>query len=159
MQPTRVFIHGLESSGRGTKGTYFSERYPDMIIEDYFGPFQERMERLEETLAGKNNLILVGSSFGGLMAAVYASLHEERVKSLVLLAPALHLESYKSYQSKKLLIPTTIVHGRQDSVIPLDAIRDIAEKVYVNHVFHVVEDDHYLHKTFPALDWDYLVSG
>ncbi len=159
MQPTRVFIHGLESSGRGAKGTYFSERYPDMIIEDYFGSFQERMEKLEGILAGKGDLILVGSSFGGLMAAVFACLHEERIHKLILLAPALHLESYKSYQDKKLLIPITIVHGRQDSVVPLNAIRDIAEKVYVNHVFHAVEDDHYLHKTFPALDWDYLVSG
>ena len=56
--------------------------------------FPERMEKLEGLLAGKNELVLVGSSYGGLMAAVYACLHEERVKKLILLAPALHLEPY-----------------------------------------------------------------
>lgn len=157
MQPTRVFIHGLESSGRGTKGTYFGERYPDMIIEDYFGSFQERMEKLEEVLAGKRNLLIVGSSFGGLMAAVYAGLHEDRVNRLLLLAPALHLEFYKQYQDKKLHIPVTIYHGLQDDVVPLNDVREIAEKLFVNHEFNAVDDDHFLHKTFPSLDWDSLL--
>ena len=35
MTATRVFIHGLESTSQGTKGVYFRERYPDMIINDY----------------------------------------------------------------------------------------------------------------------------
>ena len=51
MKLTRVFIHGLESSGQGTKGVFFRERYPDMIIEDYFGSFSQRMEKLEGLLA------------------------------------------------------------------------------------------------------------
>ncbi|MBI4766235.1 MAG: alpha/beta hydrolase [Deltaproteobacteria bacterium] len=80
MKPTGVFIHGLESTRRGTKGLFFRERYPDMIIEDYLGSFSQRMEKLEGLLAGKSHLILVGSSYGGLMAAVYACLHEERIK-------------------------------------------------------------------------------
>ena len=158
MRPTRVFIHGLESSGRGTKGTYFSERYPDMIIEDYTGSFPERMEKLEEILAGKKNLIFVGSSFGGLMAAVYACLHEELINKLFLLAPALHLEFYQPYQDKKLHIPITIYHGLQDDVVPIDEVRGIAEKLYMNHEFHAVDDDHSLHKTFPSLDWDSLLN-
>ena len=157
MQATRVFIHGLESSGRGIKGTYFNERYPDMIIEDYFGSFRERMEKLEDILAGKWNLIIVGSSFGGLMAAVYASLHEETVDRLILLAPALHLDFYKPYRDKKLHIPVTIYHGLQDDVVPLNKVRDIAEKLFANHKFHPVDDDHSLQKTFPALDWDSLL--
>ena len=43
----RAFIHGLDSSSRGTKGSYFRERYPGMFIEDYSGPLEERMEQLE----------------------------------------------------------------------------------------------------------------
>ena len=92
------------------------------------------------------------------MAAVYACLHEERVRSLVLLAPALHLEYYEPYQDKKLQAPVTIVHGRQDDVVPLDTVRDIAEKLYANCKFHAVDDDHFLHKTFPVLDWDSLLK-
>ena len=61
MQTTHVFIHGLESYGRGTKDMFFSERYPEMIIEDYYVSFPQRMEKLEEILAGTNNLILDGS--------------------------------------------------------------------------------------------------
>jgi pimeloyl-ACP methyl ester carboxylesterase len=158
MQATRVFIHGLESSGRGTKGTYFGEQYPDMIIEDYLGSFRERMEKLEEILTGKSNLIIVGSSFGGLMAAVYACLHEETVDRLILLAPALHLDFYRPYRDKKLHTPVTIYHGLQDDVVPLNKVRDIAEKLFVNRKFHAVDDDHPLHKTFPALDWDSLLN-
>jgi hypothetical protein len=157
MLQTRVFIHGLDSSSQGTKGSYFRERYPDMIIEDFDGLFPQRMEKLESLLAGKNELILVGSSYGGLMAAVYACLHEEQVKKLVLLAPALHLDSYDPYLDKKLYIPIVIFHGLRDSVVPLVAVRTIAEQLFVNHSFNAVDDDHSLHKTFAGLDWDTLL--
>ena len=158
MTQTRVFIHGLESSSRGTKGTFFRERYPDMIIEDYVGPFSRRMETLERFLAGKDDLILVGSSYGGLMAAVYACLHEERVNELILLAPALHLEPYEHYHETQLRMPVTLFHGLGDEVVPLDKVRAIAERLFVNLKFNVVDDDHTLHKTFPTLDWDMLLS-
>ena len=158
MKPTRVFIHGLESSSQGTKGVFFRERFPDMILEDFFGLFPQRMERLEGLLAGKNDLILVGSSYGGLMAAVYACLHEERVKKLILLAPALHLEPYNQYRNKKLHIPIVIVHGLRDDVVPLATVRTIAEQLFENHTFNAVEDDHSLHDTFATLDWDSLLS-
>ncbi len=158
MGSTRAFIHGLESTGRGTKGIFFRERYRDMIIEDYFGSFSERMQKLEELLAKKDNLILVGSSFGGLMAAVYACLHEEAVKRLILLAPALHLEFYKPHQHKKLHMPVIIFHGLQDNVVPLGAVQTIAGQVFADCRFNIVDDDHSLHNIFPNLEWDKLLS-
>jgi len=154
---TRVFIHGLESSGSGAKGSYFRRRYQDMIIEDYSGSFQERMSKLEVVLRGKDNLILTGSSFGGLMAAVFACLHEARVLKLILLAPALHLQFYDDYRNRRLHTPTTIYHGFQDDVVPLDAVRKTAERLYPHHTFYAVEDDHSLHRTFRSLDWDSLL--
>jgi pimeloyl-ACP methyl ester carboxylesterase len=153
-----MFIHGLESSSRGTKGVFFRERYPDMIIEDFPGSFAERMEKLERLLTGKEALVLVGSSFGGLMAAVYACLHEERVKKLILLAPALHSDLYQPYRSKKLYLPITLFHGRQDDIVPLEKVRAVAESLFMNLKFNLVEDDHVLHQTFPTLDWDGLLS-
>jgi pimeloyl-ACP methyl ester carboxylesterase len=159
MKPTRAFIHGLESSSRGTKGAFFRERYPDMIIEDFSGSFSERIKKLESLLAEKNDLILVGSSYGGLMAAVHACLHEERVKKLILLAPALHLEPYLPYRNKKLYIPIVLFHGLQDDVVPLSAVRAIAEQSFVNHKFNAVADDHSLHATFAALEWDTLLGS
>jgi pimeloyl-ACP methyl ester carboxylesterase len=155
---TRAFIHGLESSSQGAKGIFFRERYPGMTIEDFDGPFPQRMEKLEGLLAKKDNLILVGSSYGGLMAAVYACLHEERVKKLILLAPALHLEPFQPYLNKTLRMPIAIFHGLQDDVVPLEAVRKIAQKSFTNHTFTALEDDHSLHQTFAALEWDTLLS-
>ncbi|MEJ2109212.1 MAG: alpha/beta fold hydrolase [Acidobacteriota bacterium] len=158
MQLTRIFIHGLESSGSGTKGSFFHQRYPGMIVEDYTGSFEQRMNQLQEILDGKNNLIMVGSSFGGLMAAVYACLQPENVQKLILLAPALHLDAYKPYHDKKLKIPTTIYHGLQDDVVPLQTVKALSENIYLNLSFNTVQDDHVLHRTFPALDWDALLK-
>jgi pimeloyl-ACP methyl ester carboxylesterase len=158
MKPTRAFIHGLESSSQGAKGTFFRKRFPDMIIEDYSGSFTQRMARLEELVAGKTELILVGSSYGGLMAAVFACIHEERVKKLILLAPALHLAPYKPLLNKRLHIPIKIFHGLQDEVVPIVAVQAIAEELFVNCKFTAVEDDHSLHNTFASLEWDALLS-
>jgi pimeloyl-ACP methyl ester carboxylesterase len=154
----RVFIHGLESSSQGTKGAFFRERYPDMFIEDFSGTFAERMRMLESLLAEKDHLVLVGSSYGGLMAAAYACLHEERVHRLVLLAPALHLEPYRSALNKKLSVPAAIFHGVHDEVVPLDAVRTVAQGLFANHTFTVLNDDHSLHLTFALLDWNTLLS-
>jgi pimeloyl-ACP methyl ester carboxylesterase len=158
MESTRAFIHGLESSSRGAKGEYFRNRYPDMILGDFEGSFSLRMEKLEALLEGKQNLILVGSSYGGLMAAAYAFLHKEKVKRLVLLAPALHLAPYEPYRNKELNIPVIIFHGRQDAVVPLEAVRAVAQRLFPNHAFNAVDDDHSLHATFSSLDWDALLS-
>jgi len=158
MRPTRAFIHGLESTGHGTKGEFFRQRYPGMIIEDFFGSFPERMEKLESLLAKKTDLILVGSSYGGLMAAVYACLNEERVRKLILLAPALNLDPFKPYMNKKLRIPISIFHGLRDDVVPLETVREIAGRIFEFHTFAVLEDDHPLHNTFATLDWDTLLD-
>ncbi|HNS57313.1 MAG TPA: alpha/beta hydrolase [Smithellaceae bacterium] len=87
MTNTLVFIHGLESTSQGTKGQFFRINFSQMIVEDYFGGFNERMQKLAKLLAGKDNLILVGSSYGGLMAAQYALQNEHRVQKMILLAP------------------------------------------------------------------------
>ena len=158
MQPARAFIHGLESTSQGTKGTFFRKHYPDMILEDFTGTFSNRMKKLEGLLRERQPLILVGSSFGGLMASVYACRHEERIAKLILLAPALHVGHYTPYRNKKLHIPITIYHGFQDEVVPLETTRAIAGDLYSNHKFYAVEDDHSLHTTFESIDWDSLLS-
>jgi pimeloyl-ACP methyl ester carboxylesterase len=158
IEPARVFVHGLESSGQGTKGLFFRERFPGMIIEDFDGPFAQRMEKLEGLLAETGSLIFVGSSYGGLMAAVYACLHEERVRKLILLAPALHLEPFRPYLDKRLQIPIAIYHGLQDDVVPLEKVRTIAKRSFAHHTLTVLDDDHSLHRTFATLDWDSLLA-
>lgn len=155
---TRVFIHGLESSSLGNKGRFFRERYPDMIIEDFTGPFDARMEKLERLLQDRDSLILVGSSYGGLMATVYACRHEERVKRLILLAPAIHLEPIEPYRNRRLTVPVSIFHGANDDVVPLEEVRPIAAELFTNHELHVVDDDHRLSATFEKMAWDSLLA-
>jgi hypothetical protein len=43
-----------------------------------------------------------------LMAAVYGCLREDRVKKLILLTPALHLEPYEPFWNKKLHMPKSV---------------------------------------------------
>jgi pimeloyl-ACP methyl ester carboxylesterase len=155
---TRVFIHGLDSSSRGTKGCFFRERYPEMILADYSGPLEERMAKLERDLAGKSNLILVGSSFGGLMAAIFACSNETRVRRLILLAPALGHTDFNVCSRQPLQIPVTLYQGRFDTVVPPGPTRRIAAMLFGNLDHHIVEDDHNLHRIFPQLDWDGLLG-
>ncbi|MBW2205163.1 MAG: hypothetical protein JRF52_14135 [Deltaproteobacteria bacterium] len=68
----RIFIHGLESSNKGTKAVFFREKYPHMIIPTFTGNLPERMEKLNRILSDKSDIRIVGSSFGGLMAALFA---------------------------------------------------------------------------------------
>lgn len=158
MDVTRVFIHGLDSSSRGTKGTFFRERYPEMIMEDFSGPLEQRMAKLERSLAAKSNLILVGSSYGGLMAAQFAFKNESRTRRLILLAPALDHGDFSPYDATPLELPVTLYHGRQDLVVPPEPTRLIAERLFRNLEIHLVDDDHDLHLVFPMLDWDKLLE-
>lgn len=159
MHITRVFIHGLESSSQGTKGIYFRERYPDMIIEDYPGSFEERMLILNKLLSDKKDLILVGSSYGGLMASVFTCTNEERVIKLILLAPALNLEEFGPYLNKKISVPVVVYHGKNDNVVPVAPVQDIARNVFSDISYHVIDDDHSLHSNFQTLDWDTLLDS
>jgi pimeloyl-ACP methyl ester carboxylesterase len=157
-EPTRVFIHGLESSGTGTKGIFFRDKYSDMIIEDFVGAFKDRMEKLNRILSGKAPLILVGSSYGGLMAAVYAFNSEKSMKKLILLAPALDLYEFEPYLVRRLHIPVVVYHGRDDDVVSPASVQDIARTAFANLEYHLVDDDHSLHRTFGLMSWDDLLK-
>lgn len=158
MGNTLVFIHGLESTAQGAKGQFFAQNFPEMIIEDYTGDFNARMDKLNRVLTGKSDLIIVGSSYGGLMAVRFAMENENRVKKLILLAPALNLQEFKSGINKQLMIPVILYHGTDDDVIDPLYVKQIATKYFSDLEYHLVEDDHPLHKTFPILDWKGLLT-
>jgi len=155
---TRVFLHGLESSNQGTKSIYFREKFPDMIIPNFTGDLDTRMARLDEILTGKSDLILVGSSFGGLMASLYAIDHEELVNRLILLAPALQWMASNLDPLPEISIPVQIYHGENDDVVPLKMVEEIAKKIFQNLTFTVLDDDHFLHNFFSKIDWDEHLS-
>jgi dienelactone hydrolase len=155
---TRVFIHGLESSSLGTKGSYFRKRYPEMVIGDYSGTLDERMSKLSEELADTSNLIIVGSSFGGLMAAIYACENRDRVRALVLLAPALTYTDFDGYCTVPLQLPVTLYQGSEDTVVLPEPTRQVAMTLFQNLDYRLVKDEHTLMKTFPTIEWDNLLE-
>jgi len=154
----RIFIHGLESSNQGTKGLFFKREYPDMIIPNFPGTLQERMQKLNGILSKKSGIRLVGSSFGGLMAAMFAMDNESRVDRMILLAPALNLMGFSGAHERETSIPTWIYHGKDDEVIPLETIEGVAKKTFRHLTLHAVDDDHYLHKTFKNINWQDLLN-
>jgi pimeloyl-ACP methyl ester carboxylesterase len=149
----KIFIHGLESSNHGAKAIYFRERFPDMLIPYFKGGLSERMDSLNNILKGKGDIALVGSSFGGLMASLFAMAEEPRVSRLILLAPALNFIESSGFKRKEISAPVWIYHGEQDDVIPIHAVEEAANKYFQNFTFNRVEDDHFLHKTFERIDW------
>jgi pimeloyl-ACP methyl ester carboxylesterase len=156
--PCRIFIHGLDSSNKGTKSDFFRQRYPDMIIPHFTGVLQARMEKLNNILAGKTGIRLVGSSFGGLMGTMFTLENAPRVERLVLLAPAINLMPGIDYTPTKISVPVWLYHGKEDDVIPLTEVEAVARELFSKISFHKVADDHFLHKTFKGIDWDTLLA-
>lgn len=153
----RIFLHGLESSGQGFKARLLRGLFPDMLTPDFDGPLEARMAQLTPILATKSNWIIVGSSFGGLMAARFTCGHPHQVQKLVLLAPALTRPDFA--EVAPVSVPVIIYHGRRDTVIPLALTRTRAERAFRTLTFHVVDDDHMLRKTVQSIDWHTLLSG
>lgn len=149
-----IYLHGLESDSNSGKARQFREWFPGMLTPDFKGSFEERMTQLEPILAGQDGWTLIGSSFGGLMGAVYTCKHPTQVRKLILLAPALLREPFGSHLDlEPVSVPTVIIHGTLDDVVPLGPVREIAQKLFTNLTYHIVEDDHRLHKTAQEMDW------
>ena len=159
MSRAAIFIHGLNSSNKGKKSIYFKERFPHMIIPNFTGSFDERMQKLYEILSQYSDIIIIGSSYGGLMATVYAMENESKVSSLILLAPALNFLSSLDRPIRSISTPTQIYHGINDRVIPIADVRDISKKIFANLSFFEVDDGHYLYKIFYKIEWDKLLNS
>ena len=147
----------MESTSKGTKGKWFSKHIPDIRIPDFPGSLDERMTKLNDLLAGQENIVLVGSSFGGLMATIYALENEGRVSEMFLLAPALNFPDFSRYSGRKTGVPTQLFIGRQDDICPPDTVIPRARETFTNLTVHKSDDDHPLRNTFPNIDWKGLL--
>ena len=159
MPRNMIFLHGLESSSQTYKAGVIRAYFPELIVPDFTGSLWERMEQLYPILADKKDWTIIGSSFGGLMGAIFACDHPDQVRKLVLLAPALMLPEFASYlDGQPVSVPTTIIHGTGDTVVPLEEVREIARKVFANLTYHIVDDEHRLHKATDTLDWKTILA-
>jgi pimeloyl-ACP methyl ester carboxylesterase len=167
-----IYLHGSDSSSQSGKAKQFAEKFQGMITPDFTGSFEERMKQLYDVLGKEKGWTIIGSSYGGLMAAVFASENPNQVKKLVLLAPAILKDENGNYidpvigeplQDKWkhlhiISIPTVIVHGNQDDVVPLDPVRKTAEELFSDVEFIVVDDGHRLQKAFGELEWEEILA-
>ena len=154
-----IYLHGLESTSQSGKARQFAQLFPGMITPDFTGSFEERMEQLKPILGRKKNWTIIGSSFGGLMGTVFTCEHPTQVRKLVLLAPALLRDTFGAYLNlQSVSVPTIIIHGTEDDVVPLEPVREMAEKLFTNLTYHVVNDGHRLHKAFEELNWEEILA-
>ena len=128
MATTPLFLHGLDSSIQGTKARWFARHFPNVRMQDYHGSLEERLEQLAVQCRGLSGLVLVGSSFGGLMATCHAIRHPEQCEWLILLAPALNFAEFVP-PPEKIAIPTRIIIGRDDVVTPPALVLPIARRL------------------------------
>lgn len=152
------FLHGLDSSGQGTKGRFFAEHFPHLHCPDFHGSLAERLDQLNALSQDLPRVVLIGSSFGGLMATCYAGSFPEKVARLILLAPALNYGNYRP-PLEKLQLPTTLVIGNDDMVTPPAKVIPLAEQTFAHLTIHRADDDHMLHRTFVSMTWHELLMN
>jgi pimeloyl-ACP methyl ester carboxylesterase len=159
LDPKRIlYLHGLESNSQTYKAALIRAVYPDLITPDFTGSLDERMEQLYPILGMESNWTLIGSSYGGLMSALFTTQHPAQVRKQILLAPALMLPEFAEHLPAPVEVPTIIIHGRQDTIVPVVTNKPLAEKVFRNLEYRLVDDDHRLHQTAAALDWNALIQ-
>jgi len=140
-----VFAHGLEGSPEGRKIQYLRQAGFEVVAPDGRGlALAARWEGLERaTRSGE--ILLIGSSYGGLAAAHLAAVHPDRFVGLLLLAPALHYSEAPVTDVSLLVppdgVPTTIIHGLHDEVVPIEGSRRYASN---GAQLIETEDDHRL---------------
>jgi len=162
-----IFIHGLESSGKGFKGIYLKNLFPDILTPN-FEKFKKnitlenllkmRMGQLDLILKESKSWTIIGSSFGGLMATLYAIRNSDKIERLILLAPFLATPMLQRDDLSPLTIPTIIFHGRHDEIAQYKASRQQAYQLFTNLEFNTTEDNHDLNNTITTLNWNKLIT-
>jgi alpha/beta superfamily hydrolase len=144
---TVIFSHGQESGPWGTKIRSMSNCVVAMGCKidsiDYQGIADpgERVHKLVQECAHiEDELILVGSSMGGHVATA-AALTLGAV-GLFVLAPAYYVKGYEQLTPEPPTIPTCIVHGWHDDIVPVENSIRFASKSAAT--LHLLNADHRL---------------
>jgi pimeloyl-ACP methyl ester carboxylesterase len=144
MRPRLVFLHGLESGPHGSKYQALRNLDREPISPDCSGvsDIGERLAIIEEALAGVEKMVIVGSSFGGLAAVLFAQkpTNFSRITGCLLCAPA--LPRIPRDEIASIPFGTIILHGTRDEVVPFQSSKDFSELHGIRLV--EVDDDHRL---------------
>jgi alpha-beta hydrolase superfamily lysophospholipase len=162
-----IFIHGLESSGKGFKALHLRKIIPEILTPDFEKYEQQRsledllnarMAQLKDILSERKIWVIIGSSFGGLMGVLYTFQNPKRVKRLILLAPYLATKLVNWDIFSPINIPVIIFHGKKDGIAQFKPSREQACRLFTNLEFNATEDDHNLNQTVEKLNWMELTS-
>lgn len=87
------YIHGYLSEPNSTKGVLFNDKLDAQAIkyrdcEPQYLKISACVKRINDFIKGENNVVLIGSSLGGLLAAK-AGMDNNQIKHLILLNPAI----------------------------------------------------------------------
>ena len=150
-----VWAHGLWGSPNGSKVTAIRESGIEVISPD-FNEMEliDRVELLKETIE-IGNVVLAGSSWGGMACALTAMQIPEKLKGLLLLAPALHYPESPNDEPEKLIapdsVPVTIIHSTTDDIVPISASKNYIERSGNNVQLIEVEDNHVLENSIELI--------
>ena len=150
-----VWAHGLWGSPNGSKITAIRESGIEVISPDFNEmELVNRVELLEKTIE-IGDVLLAGSSWGGLACALTAQKKPDKLKGLLLLAPALHYPEPPNDNPHNLIapdnIPVTIIHSKTDDIVPISASEDYAKRSGNSVNLIVVEDSHVLENSIELI--------
>lgn len=143
------FLHGLESGPRGSKFLAIRDEYPEVKTIDFQGiqdPNDRYMKVLME-IHEDEEIILVGSSMGGLVAYMLEQSGQRNIQGMVLCAPAL-----LRYTGEFLSVscPTVVIHGTEDELLDFAQTKELStEKLGAEFV--EVKDNHRLKDSMPQI--------
>ncbi len=115
----------------------------DVESVDYRG-MPDPAERVKKLIAVASALpdpvVLVGSSMGGHVSAAAAG--RLRARGVFLLAPAFYMPGFEQYTPQDVPVPTAIVHGWRDDIVPVQSSIRWAQEHKA--ALHVLDSDHRL---------------
>ena len=150
-----VWAHGLWGSPNGSKITAIRDSGIEAISPD-FNEMEliDRVELIKREME-KGDIVLAGSSWGGLACALAAQDKPEKLKGLLLLAPALAFPESPNDDPENLIapenIPVTIIHSTTDDIVPISASKDYLKRSKENVKLIEVDDNHVLENSIELI--------
>ena len=144
---TVIFSHGQESEPWGTKIRAMADNVKSIGCEadsiDYQG-IADPTDRVNKLIADcrdiDDRLVLVGSSMGGHVATAAAT--SLNAAGLFVLAPAYFMKGYEDLTPAAPNIPSCIVHGWNDDIVPVESSSRFAAACKAE--LHILDSDHRL---------------
>jgi len=146
-KPLVVFAHGKESGPWGSKIRHLADiaqKLGTNVLSPDYSDLDSPDERVKRLMAlplpPHSKLLMVGSSMGAYVSLQASS--QIKPAGLFLMAPALYLLGYAEQNPVPGTDRICIVHGWNDSVIPVEHSFRFAKEFHAE--LHVIDSDHRL---------------